>query len=163
MVASPAPAGDESSPVASDEPLIRRYAPEPPYFAGKPLAIPRFSALIPNSGDEDGLSLNRERLCSAERQRSAAKSQNVREHGGVFAMIAQWLFDLKLDITPDPTDVPGHVYVPQMGQQKYATREGKKQIKDWADKLVRLVAEHGLNRILPTQPPPPIPAPPSTT
>jgi hypothetical protein len=141
---------DESSPVEDGESLLRRFPSDPGQYDFT-LAVPRFSAMIPTAVDTDGLSLYRELFISARQLLARATNQNVANYGGVLAVLAVWLREQGLTIRPDTED---HVVVPEMNRNDYSTREGKKRIQAWADKLVRLVAEHQMVRIPATQKPP---------
>jgi hypothetical protein len=145
---------DESSPVEDHESLLRHFPSDPGKYDFN-LAVPRLSCFLPTGEDKDGLCFNREVFVAADQLLALARNANVRQYGGVLAVLAVWLRDQGLTVRPDPADTPGHVLVPEMNRNDYdASRGGKEKIKTWADKLVRLVAQHGQIRIHPTPKPP---------
>ena len=133
------PNGEIDPPVEPAEFLLRRFASAPDQFdhAGK---FPRIGALLPTKNDADGLSLFREgdQFVTPARLLELALNPRVRQYGGVLAILALRFRELGLSIVPRPTEIPGHVVIPEMNRVDYdAAREHKNRIHEWADRLVR--------------------------
>jgi hypothetical protein len=140
------PTGDDISCVGDDEWLLRRFPNEPDQY-DRDKAFPRLNIFLPLEGDVDGLSLYREGppFLAAEEVRERARSERVRRHGGVAAVLtAKVRHDLRLTVTPSHDDTPGHVIIPELNRIDYdrkeadGSRKGKQKIKALADLLLRI-------------------------
>src|SRR4051794_39887652 len=110
-MSQPAVVGDDQPPVVTGEWLLRRFPSEPGQYNFSS-GMPQLAAMIPTMSDVDGLSMNRERFISGADLLAAASNPNVREHGGVLALLFEWLKNHGLTAQPDPADTPGHVIIP---------------------------------------------------
>ena len=113
-------------------------------------------ALLPMTGDGDGLSLNREGAIAAADLLATSGNPIVRESGGVLAVSAGWLEEHGFPTSPDPAEVPGHVLVKGMNRIDYDSGgEKKKRIKAVASELLDRINQQGSIRIRPNRLPPP--------
>ena len=143
---------DDMAPVGPDESLLRQV-PTGQYDHIKGELL--LGALLPMTGDSDGLSMNREGAVNAVDLLSTSVNSTVRELGGVLSVLARWLEDEGFPATPDPTDIPGHVLVKGMNRSDYdAGSAKKKRIKEVASNLLDRINEQGSIRIHPKPFPP---------
>ncbi len=63
----------------------------------------------------------------------------MREFGGVAAVPAGDVRGIPpLTVEPKPDDLPGHVVIKEINRRDYdQTKQRKRQIKEWADQIVR--------------------------
>src|SRR5437879_2790129 len=113
------PARDDS-PVGDQEYLLRRFPNEPAQFDFT-LLIPRLNAFLPSSRDTDGLSLFREGngFITANELLALAFSENMRQNGGVVAVLALHIRQNKMTVTDKPAEVPGHSIIPEINRVDY--------------------------------------------
>jgi hypothetical protein len=130
----------EESAIDRSEFLLRRIQSDPARFLF-PDGPFQYQSFLPNSNDEDGLSLNREGDHFETAQSLLQKSANekVREFGGIVAVKSSSVMDLGLDISVDPqVDSLGHCLIKEMSRTIYdGSKEGKRKIKELADRLAR--------------------------
>lgn len=147
------PPFDDKAPVGGTEWLLRQV-PTGQYDHERGELL--LGALLPMTGDDDGLSLNREGAIGATELLATSSNAVVRESGGVLAVLAGWLEQEGVPAIPDPADVPGHVLVPGMNRGDYASGgEKKKRIKAVASGLLDRINQQGSIRIHPK----PLPTP----
>ncbi|MBY0229042.1 MAG: hypothetical protein K2W96_07175 [Gemmataceae bacterium] len=134
-----------AEPLQESEILLRRFQAQDYDRTDR---VPALGAFLPNKSDTDGLSLFRERCLSAEKLLANARSQSVRETGGVAAVPVSLLIGLGLTLEPDLADPDGHVTVKELNRADYDSSEEKQDaMKLLADRLIRLARAGDFVRI----------------
>ena len=140
-------------PVADAEILLRRVPTDPARFI-YPNGPFKWQAFLPNSDDDDGLSVNREgeQYETAESLLAKAGTERFRQYGGVVAIEAIVPRGLGADVTPDQQDDSrGHCLIARLGRKAYNV--DKRAVKALADEMAR--SANCFVRIAPKQEPPP--------
>ncbi len=118
----------ETDPVTPGETLLRTIPNSKGYYTRED-GIQRYS-FEPRPSDDDGISLYRFNFLTAEK----LASDNTHAKGvWVTAIPAQAFFGNGLTILPTPSELPGHVSVPELNHPRWrsADKAGKIILKDW--------------------------------
>ncbi len=118
----------ETDPVTPGEILLRTIPNSKGYYTPED-GIQRYS-FEPRPSDDDGISLYRSNFLTAKN----LASNNTHAKGvWVAAIPAQAFFRIGLTILPTPSELPGHVSVPELNHPRWsgANKADKTIIKNW--------------------------------
>jgi len=153
----------ESSPVLDEPPvedhewLLRHFPSDPSEYEFAKKFI-RYSVFIPRKSDDKGLSMSREgaAFVTAERLLATARNLNVKQYGGVVAVLTEAIRSLNLTIEITPGDTPGHIIIRQINRDDWdlkatdGTYPKQQAIRELADTIVRFLKTQLQIRIHPT-------------
>jgi hypothetical protein len=131
------PVHPDDLPVTDTEVLLRRVPSDPARFV-YPNGPFQWQAFLPNSNDDDGLSVNREgdQYETADSLRAKAANEQIRLYGGVVAIEASVPRGLGADVTPDrQEDSRGHCFLARLSRKAYTAN--KRAVKSLADEMAR--------------------------
>lgn len=128
--------------VDPDEPILRRIPATQGYIDFRKVPPVERGAFTPNRNDIDGLSFYSERIISARRLADAASSPGKSFYVAKFK--AAQLFELELSVieTPELSDLPGHLSVPEINFQDYCDPNKKPKLKELGKILADLAAQN---------------------
>jgi hypothetical protein len=136
----------EMEPVTSDEWLIRLVFHDCFKPPGLPISVRAFEPRSGRSPDTNGISLYREACLSDVLITLNPVPDEKRPQYGLVRLPVSLFEELSLSIQPDPTDVPGHVIIPQINITDYMDKTIKTLIKPKLLELARIASENIIRR-----------------
>ena len=136
----------ETDPVTPDEWLIRLVWHQ--YFTPREIPISR-QAFVPKDGrnpETKGISLYREACLRDVLETLLPLAPEKQPFHGLVRLPVSLFTQLGLTIHPDPTDVPGHVLIPEINITVYKVKSGEKMLLPKLLELAKVASENIVRR-----------------